>query len=66
MTLSCFKGEQPSHIALLVDIADVLEIRPTIDVDLTVEIASLSDHYCLEDRLRKCGFQHDTREGAPI
>ncbi len=53
-------------LPLLVDNADVLEIRPTIDVDLTVEIATLSDHYRLEDRLRKRGFQNDTREGAPI
>jgi predicted nucleotidyltransferase len=50
----------------LVDHVDVLEIRPTKDIDLSVEIATLSDFYVLEGKLRGRGFRNDTREGAPI
>jgi hypothetical protein len=53
-------------LPLLVDNAEVLEIRPTKDIDLSVEIATLGDHYALEERLRNRGFQNDIREGAPI
>lgn len=53
-------------LPLLVDNAEVLEIRPTKDIDLSVEIATLGDHYALEERLRKRGFLNDIREGAPI
>lgn len=53
-------------LPLLVDDAEVLEIRPTLDIDLSVEVATLGEHYALEKRLRARGFQHDTRSGAPI
>jgi hypothetical protein len=53
-------------LPLLVDNAEVLEIRPTKDIDLSVEIATLGDHYALEERLRGRGFRNDTREGAPF
>jgi predicted nucleotidyltransferase len=55
-----------SVLPLLVDRPDILEIRSTLDVDLTVEIATLADFYRLEEKLRAIGFQNDTREGAPI
>lgn len=53
-------------LPLLVDDAEVLEIRPTLDIDLSVEVVTLAEHYALEERLRARGFQHDTRGGAPI
>ena len=53
-------------VAVLVDRPDLTEIRPTKDVDVIVEIATLVDYYALEERLRAAGFQHDTTEGAPI
>ena len=55
-----------SVLPLLVDNAGVLEIRPTIDIDLRVEVVTLFELYELETRLRERGFRHDTREGAPI
>jgi hypothetical protein len=55
-----------SVLPLLVDNPSVLEIRPTLDIDLGVQVATLSELYALEDRLRALGFRHDTREGAPI
>lgn len=55
-----------SVLPLLVDNAGVLEIRPTIDIDLSVEVLTLFELYELETRLRERGFRHDTREGAPI
>ena len=55
-----------SVLPLLVDHPELLEIRPTLDIDFTVEIATLADFYRLEAELRAIGFQNDTREGAPI
>jgi predicted nucleotidyltransferase len=53
-------------LPLLVDDPALVEIRPTKDVDVGVEIVTLPEHYVLEERLRTAGFRHDTREGAPI
>jgi predicted nucleotidyltransferase len=55
-----------SVLPLLVDNAAVLEIRPTIDIDLSVEVVTLVEFYALEERLRARGFRHDMRQGAPI
>lgn len=55
-----------SVLSLLVDNPDILDIRPTLDIDLTIQIATLADFYLLEERLRRIGFRNDTREGAPI
>ena len=55
-----------SILPLLVDNAAVQEIRPTIDVDVSVEVVTLVQLYALEERLRARSFRHDTREGAPI
>lgn len=51
---------------LLVDAPDFTDFRPTEDVDVIVEVVTLTDFYALEERLRKAGLQHDTSEGAPI
>ena len=55
-----------SVLPLLVDNPAVQEIRPTIDIDLSVQVVTLSALYELEERLRALGFRHDTSEGAPI
>jgi len=55
-----------SILPLLVDNAAAQEIRPTIDIDLSVEVVTLFELYELEERLRARGFRHDTRKGAPI
>jgi len=53
-------------VCLLVDDPNLVEIRPTKDVDVIVEVVTLSGYYALEERLRAVGFQHDQSEGAPI
>ncbi len=55
-----------SVLPLLVDNPDILDIRPTMDIDLTIQIATLVDFYQLEERLRHIGFRNDTRDEAPI
>src|SRR5438128_4894304 len=51
---------------LLVDRPDLTDFRPTEDVDVIIEVATLGELYKLEEQLRAAGFQHDTSEGAPI
>jgi hypothetical protein len=55
-----------SVLPLLVDDPSVLEIRSTLDVDLSVQVVTRPEFYELEERLRGLGFRHDTRERAPI
>lgn len=43
-----------------------LQPRSTLDVDVVVEVASLSDYNAIGDRLRELGFEVDMREGAPV
>jgi predicted nucleotidyltransferase len=40
--------------------------RPTDDVDVIVEVASLREYHQLGDDLRSLGFREDTTPGAPI
>lgn len=42
------------------------EIRPTLDVDCVIELASRISFYHIEERLRSKGFKNDTTPGAPI
>lgn len=42
------------------------EIRPTLDVDCVIELASRGSFYHMEDSLRSKGFKNDTTPGAPI
>ena len=55
-----------SVLPLHLDHPDLFDVRPTKDVDLTIEILTLEDFYKFETRLRSLGFRNDTREGAPI
>jgi predicted nucleotidyltransferase len=42
------------------------DIRPTQDVDCTIELSSYREHTELEEELRTKGFANDTSQGAPI
>jgi len=42
------------------------EIRPTEDVDCTIEIANKNEYDFFQAKLRAKGFSHDTSKGAPI
>jgi hypothetical protein len=41
------------------------EVRPTVDVDVVVEITSQVEYWDFSERLRGLGFSEDIREGAP-
>jgi hypothetical protein len=41
-------------------------VRPTIDVDVLVEVASLVEYHRLSEQLHQLGFAEDTSEDAPI
>lgn len=42
------------------------DVRPTMDVDVIVEIGSGPDYYLLGESLRGIGFTEDASEGAPL
>lgn len=42
------------------------EIRPTIDVDVVVEISAREEYECLEIKLREKGFKNDITQGSPL
>ena len=42
------------------------DIRPTQDVDCTIELSTYREHTELEDELRNKGFANDTSKGAPV
>ncbi len=42
------------------------DIRPTQDVDCTIELRTYREHTELEEELRTKGFANDTSQGAPI
>lgn len=50
---------------LLTDPAAV-PVRPTLDVDAIIEVASYPEFTVLENQLRQLGFRHSQAEGAPI
>lgn len=41
-------------------------VRPTLDIDLIINIVSKPEFANLENQLRKLGFANDLSEGAPI
>ena len=53
-------------LGLLVDDAELSQVRSTKDVDVVVEVLTYGEYAALEARLRQAGFQHDTSAGAPI
>jgi predicted nucleotidyltransferase len=42
------------------------DVRPTLDVDGVVDVATLAEYYQFVERLRARGFQPCTDEGAPL
>lgn len=52
--------------ALLITDSAAPDVRPTKDVDIAVQTASLSDTVRLDEELRALNFQHCMDPGAPI
>lgn len=54
-------------IALMITDDEDIDIRPTNDVDVIVEVSSYFDYqHTLRDELLKANFREDNTEGAPI
>jgi hypothetical protein len=51
--------------ALLITDKAAADVRPTLDVDAIAEITSYAGYNTFSGRLKKLGFQEDTREDAP-
>ena len=54
-----------SIVNLLLDHPDFAPARPTDDVDVILEVVTTKRYSDLEERIRRLGFDHDMREGAP-
>ena len=52
--------------ALLITDPAASDVRPTIDVDVIVEVTTTAEYYRFAERLRERGFQEDTSEEAPL
>lgn len=46
--------------------AYLMQVRPTEDIDVVMEVVGYHKNSINEDLLRKKGFEHDTSEGVPI
>jgi hypothetical protein len=55
-----------SVTGLLITDKAAADPRTTLDVDAIAEITSYAEYAAFSDRLRRLGFQEDTREGAPL
>ena len=51
--------------ALLITDKAAADVRPTLDVDAIAEITSYVGYDTFSERLKKLGFQEDTKEDAP-
>lgn len=51
---------------LLITSKAIPSIRPTMDIDVIVEIASRSEYYTLEDNLRRLGFKQKIGANEPL
>ena len=51
-------------VSLYVDTAAAMEVRPTDDVDVVIELASYASYSLLDERLRALGFRNDTMSGV--
>ncbi|MFZ2308195.1 MAG: hypothetical protein WAW73_06015 [Rhodoferax sp.] len=50
---------------LLIDNADLMDVRPTEDVDAIVEVASLAEYHRLAEQLMQRGFQQTMADNTP-
>jgi predicted nucleotidyltransferase len=55
-----------SIVNLLLDDPNFLPARPTDDVDVVLEVVTTERYSAVEERIRRLGFEHDTREGASL
>lgn len=53
-------------VNLLLDHADLGSARPTDDVDVILGVVANMRYSDVEEKIRSVGFDHDTRESAPI
>lgn len=53
-------------LCVLVDSPDLMDLRPTLDVDVVVSAVSYAQYSELEAALRKAGFRHGQSRDAPI
>lgn len=51
---------------LLITAERAQRVRPTKDVDVITEVASVKDYHAVERLFERRGFQHDVSEDAPI
>jgi predicted nucleotidyltransferase len=51
---------------LLITDPGAAPVRPTLDVDVIVEVASYAEYTSLEQQLRHLGFRESRAEGAPV
>jgi hypothetical protein len=55
-----------SIVNLLLDDPQLSRARPTDDVDVILEAVTSERYSEVEAKLRTLGFEHDTRQGAPL
>jgi hypothetical protein len=55
-----------SVVCFLLDDAALSPVRPTDDVDVILEVLMSQRYSDIEAKLRDVGFEHDTRQGAPM
>ncbi len=51
---------------LLITDSAANDVRPTMDVDIIVEVTTTAEYYRLAEQLRERGFREDTSEDAPL
>ena len=52
--------------ALLITDSAASDVRPTMDVDVIVEVTTTAEYHRLAEQLRERGFREDTSEDAPL
>lgn len=52
-------------VPLFLDYPDLVIVRPTRDVDVVIQAASILDYQEIETRLRNAGWRNDTTDHAP-
>ena len=55
-----------SIVNLLLDDPGLSPARPTDDFDVILEVVTTGRYSDVEERIRRLGFDHDVREGAPL
>lgn len=53
-------------VPALYPLADGVDVRPTLDVDAVIDVATTAGYYAFVERLRSRGFTECTDEGAPL